>query len=88
MLLLDMVMSCSLTYLHNISVPRPMEWNFTKNKDGVPIGNFGSHSPCQNVLGRFVIGLLPGRVVKDFPLGKSPQLAGTFFKDFLTVKRQ
>lgn len=63
-----------------------MEWCFTKDRDGIPVGNFGCQDPYQNGLDRYLTNLLSERVAKDFPLSKSPKLASTFLNDFLKFK--
>lgn len=40
----DMARSYPLAYLQKLSVLRSMDWNVTREQDGVAIGNFGNMS--------------------------------------------
>lgn len=47
-------------------------------KDGVAVGNFGTLNAYQDDPGRFITGLLPGRLNKDYPIGEVPCKANTY----------
>lgn len=59
-----------------------------RGQDGVAIGNFGSQGAYQDGSGRFMIGLLPNRINKDYLISEAPCSANTFLNRFLIVKRQ
>lgn len=80
--------SYPLVYIQKLSVPRYMNWNFTKGQDGVVVGNFGTLNAYQDSPNLFITGLLLGRFNKDYPIGEVPCRANTFLNKFLSAKRQ
>lgn len=70
MFLPDIERSYPLAYHQKLLVPRIMDWNVTREQDGVSVGNFGTISAYQDGRSRFITGLLPDRFSKDYPLGE------------------
>lgn len=48
-----------------------MDWDITSGYDGVVVGKFGSHGLYQDGSERFITGLLPGRINKEYPVGET-----------------
>lgn len=67
----------SIVFLQGLSNARQTFWSITMGNDGVAVGNFGTLNAYQDGPGRFITGLLPGRLNKDYPIGKVPCKANT-----------
>lgn len=76
MFLPDMEWSYPLVYLQ-------LDWDPTREHDGVVVGKFCAHGPYQDGPGRCVTGHLPERVTKDHPVGEILIWAKTFISELV-----
>ena len=75
MFLPNMVRTVPLSYLQSMSVPKPMDWDLTRFKDGVSLGRVANYKSSSAGHGQNIVGLHPGLVVREFPRGETPKQA-------------
>jgi len=63
-----------------------MDWELVRPFSGVILSKIGVHKAYTFGHGRDVLGLRLGFVRAEYPMGEIPQLAATFFKQFLDVR--
>jgi len=83
--LLNMERMYPLAYLQHMSVRQIMDWDLVKPYSRVSLGKIGVHEAYTIGHGRCVLGLHPGLVRTEYPMGETPQLGASFIKQFLDV---
>jgi len=63
-----------------------MDWELVRPFFGVTLGKIGAREAFIVSHGRDVLGLQPGLVRAEYPMGENPQLAATFIRQFLNVR--
>ena len=76
----------SLAYLQHMSVCWTMDWELVRPIFRVTLGKKSVREAFAVGHGRDVLGLHPGLVRAEYPMGETPQLAATFIKQFLDVR--
>ena len=61
-----------LAYLQHLSVCRTMEWDLSKSLFDVSLGKLGVNEAYPAGHGRDVLGLQPGLVRDEYPIGETP----------------
>ena len=82
----NMTRMVPLSYLQSVSIPRQMDWDLTREQDGVTIGRIARHGAQPTSHGRNITGLNSGLIGEAFPQGESPKLANIFISRFMKVK--
>ena len=75
-----------LSYLQHMSVPRKMKWELSRYVPEVTLGDLGSKKVYRHDShDREVLGLFPGLLRTDHPVGETPKLGTTFLNAFMKV---
>jgi len=74
-----------LSYLQHMSVPRKMTWEISRPVPEVTLGNLGSKKVYHAGHETDVLGLFPGLLRTDYPVGETPKLGTTFLNAFMEV---
>ena len=76
----------SLLSIQLISLYQSIEWELTKKQSGVFLGQISHHTAIPTGHGRNVVGLLPGSLKAEYPIGETPCQAVMFINQFMAVK--
>jgi len=75
-----------LSYLQSVSIRRQMDWDLTRELDGVTIGRITRHGAQRAGHGRSIDGMYPGLVGESYPQSETQKLANLFISRFLKAK--
>jgi len=76
-----------LSFFQCMTKPRKMNWQVTRTTDSVHVGilTASSHGYARAGPPRCILGLHPGNVLQDIPVGENPAMAQTFGNQFFRV---
>jgi len=74
-----------LSYFQSVTASRKMRWSVTQFTDSVHVGilTLNGYNCCGSP--RVVLGMHPGRIGQDLPIGENPTIAQTFLNQFIKV---
>ena len=75
-----------LLSIQSMSLHRTMESELTKDQSGVSLERISHHTAIPAGHGRNVVGLLPGSLKVEYPIGETPHQAAMFINQFITIK--
>jgi len=78
----------SLSFFQCVTQARKMSWQVSPSTDSVHVGKLILHSPGYARAGppHCIMGLHPGNVSRDIPVGENPAVALTFGNQFFKVR--
>jgi len=83
----DMERMYPLSYLQHMSVPRKMKWDVSRYVPEITLGDLGAKKVYRHDShDRAVLGLFPGSLKTELPVGEIPKLGTTFLNAFMKAE--